>query len=49
MTVEYDNLNDDEFACLIFRSCGASRYIESALSTEHKNYCRLCSGKLVSA
>lgn len=35
-------LNDQEFACLILRECGAARYIVSALGSSHAAQCGFC-------
>jgi hypothetical protein len=52
MTQDTDDdiqLSDQEFACLIFRSCGAFMYIESALGRDHSFACKLCNGTLAAA
>jgi hypothetical protein len=52
MTEETDDdiqLSDQEFACLVFRACGASRYIISSLGIDHPHICRLCNGTLAAA
>jgi hypothetical protein len=40
---EQPELNDQEFACLIMRSCGVSNII-ATLGANHANSCGFCQG-----
>lgn len=39
-----EELTDEEFACLLFRSCGVEIRIGLGLSADHKDTCGFCLG-----
>ena len=39
-----EELTDEEFACLLFRSCGVEIRIGLGLSADHKETCGFCLG-----